>query len=152
MCVTKTVLFLILVAGGTLQSAQKKAVNPPGTAAGRPFSAGIQFGDTLYVSGMVGRTPDGKIPDNFEDEVKQTLENIKDVLKEGGLSFADAVTVQVYLTDMGLFDRMNKVYIEYFPEPRPTRTTVGVARLVGTSKIEITVTARSSGGKKKKGK
>jgi len=107
--------------------------------------------DTLYVSGMVGRGPDGKAPANFEDEVKQTLENIGEVLKAANMSFADAVAVQVYLTDMSLFERMNGVYMKYFPEPRPTRTTVGITKLAGDYKIEITVTARqASGGKKKK--
>ena len=57
------------------------------------------------------------------------------------MTFQDAVTVQVYLTDMDLFQRMNTVYTTYFKEPRPARTTVGIARLVGAAKIEITVTA-----------
>ena len=83
----------------------------------------------------------GRIPDNFEDEVKQTLENIGVILKAAGYSFEDAVSVQVYLTDMDLFQRMNAVYMPFFPEPRPARATVGVARLVGTAKIEISVTA-----------
>ena len=58
------------------------------------------------------------------------------------MGFGDAVAVQVYLTDMELFPRMNAIYTTYFKEPRPARTTVGVAKLVGTAKIEITVTAR----------
>jgi 2-iminobutanoate/2-iminopropanoate deaminase len=49
--------------------------------------------------------------------------------------------VQVYLTDMDLFPRMNAVYSTYFKDPRPARTTVGVSKLVGTARIEITVTA-----------
>lgn len=145
-----TIIALTLV-GATLPAfAEKKAI---GNNAGRPFSQGIVFGDTLYVAGMTGNK-DGKIPDNFEEEVKQTLENIGAVLKESGFSFADAVSLQVYLTDMELFGRMNTVYMKYFPEPRPTRTTVGVAKLVGTAKIEITVTARNDafGGKAKKKK
>ncbi|MBI3210912.1 MAG: RidA family protein [Candidatus Solibacter usitatus] len=153
---TLTVLWVSLTLLASLAAAQKRVVAPPGEAANRPFSAALMVGDTLYVSGMVGRTPDGKVPDNFEDEVKQTLENIGVVLKAGGLSFADAVAVQVYLTDMTLFERMNGVYVKYFPEPRPTRTTVGVAKLVGTYKIEITVTARDASAvvkpKKKKKK
>ena len=55
---------------------------------------------------------------------------------------SDVVAVQVYLTDMELFPRMNAVYTTYFKEPRPARTTVGVAKLVGTARIEITVTAK----------
>lgn len=123
----------------------KKVISPPGTQPGRPFSAGLMVGDTLYVSGQVGRTPDGKIPEKFEDEVQQTLDNINEVFKAAGMTFAEAVSVQVYLTDMALFDRMNPVYMKNFPEPRPTRTTVGVSKLVGTSRIEITVTARKAG-------
>jgi 2-iminobutanoate/2-iminopropanoate deaminase len=57
------------------------------------------------------------------------------------MTFDNAVTVHVYLTDMSLFPRMNNVYTTYFKEPRPARTTVGVAKLVGTARIEITVTA-----------
>ena len=63
------------------------------------------------------------------------------ILKKAGYDFGDAVAVQVYLTDMELFQRMNAVYMKYFPEPRPARTTVGVTKLAGAFKIEITVTA-----------
>ena len=73
--------------------------------------------------------------------MKQCLENIGLVLKEAGMSFDDAVAVQVAMTDMSLFPRMNAVYTTYFKDPRPARTTVGVAKLVGTARIEVTVTA-----------
>jgi len=122
--------------------AQKQAVRPDGAAGSLPFSPGILAGGTLYVSGQVGSNPEtGKIPDVFEDEVKQTLDNAGRVLKAAGYGFADAVSVQVYLTDMTLFPRMNKIYSTYFPDPKPARTTVGVSGLVGTAKIEITITA-----------
>ena len=64
------------------------------------------------------------------------------VLKEDGMSAADVVSVQVYLTDVDTFERMNKAYTSYFKDPRPTRTTVVVAKLVGAGRIEITATAR----------
>src|SRR5215510_3344769 len=139
---SKWAILFLSVAILAAQQSETKAVTPPGTPAGRPFSAGILYGDTLYVSGMTGSMPGGKMPEKFEDEVKQTLDNIGVVLKQAGFGFEDAVSVQVYLTDMTLFDAMNKIYIPTFPEPRPTRTTVGVAKLVGTARIEITVTAR----------
>jgi 2-iminobutanoate/2-iminopropanoate deaminase len=144
--ISLTILTLTLAAG--LCEAQKRAINPPGTQPNRPFSPGLMVGDTLYVSGMVGRGPDGKTPPNFEAEVKQTLENIGEVLKAANMSFADAVSVQVYLTDMTLFEKMNGVYTKYFPEPRPVRTTVGVAKLVADYKVEITVTAKQGAGGK----
>lgn len=123
-------------------AADKKPVRPAGSSTAGPYTPGIIAGGTLYVSGTVGiNAKTGKIPESFEEEVRQALENIGAILKEAGYSFEDAVAVQVYLTDMTLFQRMNKVYMEVFPEPRPARTTVGVAALVGTAKIEITVTA-----------
>jgi len=137
-----SIVLLILALAAAPAMAQKQAVRPAGAAANLPFSPGILAGGTLYVAGQVGSDPaTGKIPEVFEDEVKQTLENAGRILKEAGYSFADAVTVQVYLTDMDLFPRMNKVYTGYFPDPKPARTTVGVSKLVGAAKIEITITA-----------
>ena len=123
-------------------AAPKKVVHPKEFPKGRPFSPGILVGDTLYVAGQTGSDlKTGQIPEEFEAEVRQTLDNIGLVLKEAGMSFDNAIAVQVYLTDMTLFPRMNAVYTTYFKEPRPARTTVGIAKLVGTAKIEITVTA-----------
>ena len=137
-----TVFFLALALAAALP-AEKRPVVPKGTPAGRPFSPGILSGGTLYVSGMVGNDAQGKIPGDFEAEVRQCLDNIGQVLKEGGMSFDNAVTVQVYLTDMDLFPRMNSVYTTYFKEPRPARTTVGVTKLAApAAHLEITVTAR----------
>jgi 2-iminobutanoate/2-iminopropanoate deaminase len=124
-------------------AATKKVITPKGWPSSPNYSAGLLVGDTLYVAGQIGTDrATGKIPEDFEAEVKQTLANVDAVLKEAGFTAADVVAVTVYLTDMSLFDRMNQVYRAYFPEPRPTRTTVGIAKLVGTARIEITVTAR----------
>jgi 2-iminobutanoate/2-iminopropanoate deaminase len=124
--------------------AEKKVIQPKEFPAGRPFSPGILTDGTLYVAGQTGQdVKTGKYPDNFEAEVKQCLENIGLVLKEAHMGFENAVTVQVYLTDMELFARMNAVYTTYFKEPRPARTTVGVAKLASpAAHVEITVTAR----------
>lgn len=107
-----------------------------------PGATGSSVGDTLFISGMGGEDAAGKIPGVFEAEVKQALDNVGAVLKAGGMSPGDVVSVQVYLTDAETFERMNAVYKAYFKEPRPTRTTVVVAKLVGQGHIEITATAR----------
>lgn len=138
-------LVLVLAALGLSYGSgvKKKIVTPKDFPAGRPFSAGIQVGDTLYVSGQTGTDPrTRKVPDNFDEEVRQCLENVDEILKAGGMDFSDAVSVQVYLTDMSMFQRMNAVYVHTFPDPKPTRTTVGVAALSGGAHIEVTVTAR----------
>lgn len=138
-------LVLVLTAFGLGYGAgaKRKAVNPKDFPTGRPFSSGMQMGDTLYVSGSTGAdVKSGKVPEKFEDEVQLCFDNINEVLKAGGYTLGDAVSVQVYLTDMSLFQRMNAVYIKNFPDPKPTRTTVGVTALAGAAHMEVTVTAR----------
>jgi len=139
-----SVSLLLAVCAMADEPAKKKVVTPKDSPAGRPFSAGILAGDTLYVSGQGGfDSKTRKVPDNFEDEVRSCLKNVGSVLEAGGMDFSDVVAVQVYLTDMELFQRMNAVYMDVFKEPRPTRTTLGVSKLAGAgAHIEITVTAR----------
>ncbi len=125
-----------------LPAEEKKAVIPEGTPPGRPFSPGILVDDTLYVSGHIGTDPkSGKLPVEFEAEVRQTLNNIGSVLKKARMDFANVVSVQVFLTDMDLFPRMNAIYVTYFKEPLPVRTTVGISRLAGGAHIEINAIA-----------
>ena len=136
------VVVALALASGTVLTAQKQIVRPPGATPGGNFSPGILIGGTLYISGQAGEDKNGKVPANFDAEVKQALDNIDAVLKAGGMTPADVVSVQAYLTDAALFPRFNAVYTSDFKDPRPTRTTVVVARLVGDGHVEITVTAR----------
>ena len=126
-------------------AAEKKVIVAPefaGTTAN--FSPGILVDGTLYVSGQIGQDLKTKqVPADFETEVKTVLGNIGIVLKAAGMEYKDVVSVQVYLTDMDLFARMNAVYVTFFPDPRPSRTTVGVTKLAAAAAhIEITVTAK----------
>ena len=137
-----SVLLFISLVGTPAVRTEKKSIYPPGTKAGGNYTPGVLVGDTLYVSGQLGLDASGKLPADFEGEVKQALDNINAVLKEAGMTPADVVSVQVYLTDGELFQRMNAVYRTYFNDPRPTRTTVVAKGLVGPGHIEITATAR----------
>ena len=137
-----TVFFSVMGFATNKSGTDKKIILPPGAKPGGNFSQGILVGDTLYISGQAGEDAAGKIPRDFDAEVKQSLDNIGAILKAADMSPADVVSVQVYLTDAGRFQRMNSVYTGYFKDPRPTRTTVVVAALVGPGNIEITVTAR----------
>ena len=139
----KSLFFATLLATTLPAFAEKKVVQPKDFPTGRPFSPGILVDGTLYIAGQIGADlKTAKVPENFDAEVRQCLDNIGIILKEAGLTFSDAVSVQIYLTDMDLFARMNAVYVTYFKEPRPARTTVGVTKLAaGTAHIEITVTA-----------
>jgi 2-iminobutanoate/2-iminopropanoate deaminase len=139
---TMSAIALVFLCATSADGAEKKIIRPAGVEASASWSHGLMVGDTLYVSGMGGEDPTGRIPGAFEAEVKQALENIDAVLKAAGMSSGDVVSVQVYLTDVSTFEKMNAVYKTYFHEPRPTRTTVVVAKLVGPGKIEITATAK----------
>src|ERR1035438_10328859 len=81
-------------------AASKKVIQPKDFPTGRPFSPGILVDDTLYVAGQTGTDlKTGQLPEDFDAEVKQCLDNIGLILKEAGMSFDDAVAVQVHLTD-----------------------------------------------------
>jgi 2-iminobutanoate/2-iminopropanoate deaminase len=139
-----TMALVTMLAAAYAKESKRKVVAPAGSTPSPNYSAGIQFENTLYISGQSGSDPKTqKIPANFDDEVKQCLENLGSVLHAGGMDFSDAVSVQVFLTDMDLFPRMNAVYTQVFKEPRPTRTTLGVTRLPGNgAHVEMTVIAR----------
>ena len=124
--------------------AEKKIIQPKEFAPGAPFSPAVLVDGTLYVSGQIGRDlKTQKVPENFQAEVRQVLDNVGIILREAKMSYPDVVSVQVYLTDMELFPRMNAIYTTYFKDQRPSRTTVGVTKLaVPEARVEITVTAR----------
>ena len=139
LCVVLTMLAVLPL------SAEKKVIAPPEFGAANPnFSAAILTDGTLYVSGQIGRDlKTQQVPPDFESEVKTVMGNIGIILKAAGMTFQDVVSVQVYLTDMDLFARMNTVYTTFFVQPRPARTTVGVTKLaLPAAHIEVTVTAK----------
>jgi 2-iminobutanoate/2-iminopropanoate deaminase len=125
------------------KSTERRYIVPEGYTQGLPFTPGILVDGTLYIAGLSGEdAKTGVIPAEFETEVKQTLDKVGVVLKEAGMTYSDVVSVQVYITDMELFERMNTVYRSYFPEPRPTRTIVPVQKFPNGLHLEITVIAR----------
>ncbi len=108
-----------------------------------PYSQGILTDGFIFVSGQGPADPGtGEMKlGTIKDETRQTLENVKAILKAAGASMDDVVKVQVYLSDIGDFVAMNEVYKEYFGESLPARTTVGVSLAAGM-KVEIDVIAR----------
>ena len=109
------------------QISTKKGASPMGA-----YSQGLMAGDFVFVSGQGPLDPDtGKVVgETIEEQTTRTLENIKAILEAAGASMADVVKVSAHLSDLSLFDRYNKVYSTYFPDPKPTRTTVG-SQLLG---------------------
>ena len=108
-----------------------------GLTPGGAYSPGILAeGRFLFVSGQ-GPVRDGEnVRGTIQEETQITLENVGLVLRNAGLSFADVTRCGVFITDPDHFAGMNEAYAEFFPEPRPARTTV-VTQLVGGIKVEI---------------
>jgi 2-iminobutanoate/2-iminopropanoate deaminase len=106
-----------------------------------PFHPGVRAGDFIFVSGQVAKDENGNMcVGNIEEETRWTLESISRILKLDGADLADVVKVTVYLADARNFGRYNKVFSEYFPDGRVSRTTVE-ARAVIECKIEMDAVA-----------
>ena len=117
---------------------KSQIVSSKGPAPAGPYSPGLKAGEFVFVSGQGPFHPETKaMGESIEEQTKQTLENVKAILEAGGASMADVVKVTVLMTDLAEFQRMNKVYEDFFPKPAPTRTTFGVALAVAGMKIEI---------------
>lgn len=120
----------------------KQQIHPAsGPRPGGAYSPGLRVGDFIFVSGQGPVDPStGQIVgDTIEEQTARTLENVRLILEAGGASMADVVKATVHLSDLGLFHRYNTVYASYFPDPKPTRTTVG-SQLLGIM-VEIDVIA-----------
>ena len=127
---------LTLASVSAVTAQQRKVFNPPGLPNNLPFSNGIQVGNMLWIAGI-----EGVVSGDIEAETRTALENIKKVLDAAGYTPADVVQVTVYLKDIDDFPKMNGVYRTFFPDPKPTRTTVQVAKLVNDARVEITSVA-----------
>jgi 2-iminobutanoate/2-iminopropanoate deaminase len=114
-----------------------------GAAPVGPYSQGLRVGDFVFVSGQGPLDPDtGKIVgETVEEQTARVLDNIKAILEAGGATMADVVKANAYLNDMTLFERYNKVYVTYFPDPKPARTTVGAQLTLKGILVEIDVIA-----------
>jgi 2-iminobutanoate/2-iminopropanoate deaminase len=103
-----------------------------------PYSPGIKLGNWLFVSGQGPLDPETKkIPDEFSEQVKATLENLKGIVEAAGGTMDHIVKTTVFLKDMKNFEKMNRIYKKYFSEKPPARSCVEVARLPLDIQVEI---------------
>jgi 2-iminobutanoate/2-iminopropanoate deaminase len=113
-----------------------------------PYSQAVKVGNFLFVSGQIGIDPKtGKLREGFEEQVKQTLENISAILSACGYSWEDVVRVVVYLKDLSKFSDFNRLYQELLKDVSvpPVRSTVEVSSLPLDALVEIEATAYKEG-------
>lgn len=92
-----------------------------------PYSAGVRWGNLLFISGQVPIDySSDNVPESFDEQVRQVFLNMAEIANAGGASLSSALKIVVYLTDIRNFDRMNSIYCEIFRAPRPARTTIEV--------------------------
>jgi reactive intermediate/imine deaminase len=126
---------------GTPSAADSSIVflTPYGTPT-RPFSPAVRVGKLLFLAGQIGTNPDAGgalVSGGIEAETRQTMENIKDVLRRTGSSLERVVKCTVMMADMREWDRMNAVYATYFPGPKPARSALGANGLALGARVEI---------------
>ena len=102
------------------------------------YSQAVRAGDTVFLSGQIPLDPATKelVTGDIEAEVRRVFENLKAVAEAAGGSLAQAVKVNVYLTDLTHFAKVNEVMAQYFPQPYPARAAVGVAQLPRGARVE----------------
>jgi 2-iminobutanoate/2-iminopropanoate deaminase len=113
-----------------------------------PYSQAVKVGNFLFISGQIGIDPKtGKLKEGFEEQVKQTFENISAILSASGYSWEDVVRVVVYLKDLSKFSDFNRLYQELLKDVSvpPVRSTVEVSSLPLNALVEIEVTAYKEG-------
>ena len=121
---------------------ERKIIAPPESDSGLPFSPGIVAGDFLYLSGAIGRIPGSvRISGDIRAQTRQTLDNLGEVLKAGGMDFSHVVRSDVFLTDTRHFQAFNEIYRSYFPNQPPTRATVQADIAIPGALIEIAMVA-----------
>jgi len=107
-----------------------------------PYSQAVVANGVLYCSGQVPLDPSsGELVDGgIVEQARRCLENLDAICLEAGTRLSEAVRIGIYLTDMSLFSALNEVYANYFSEPFPVRTTVGVASLPKGALVEMDAT------------
>jgi 2-iminobutanoate/2-iminopropanoate deaminase len=103
------------------------------------YSAAVQLGDTLYISGTAdGRDPDtGKPPVDATTGAKVVLNSVKKIVESAGYTMDDIVWLQIFTTDLKYYGDFNAVYRTYFKGPLPARAFIGAGSLLGDAHFEV---------------
>jgi reactive intermediate/imine deaminase len=104
-----------------------------------PYSQAVRAGNTVYLSGQIPLDPKTMelVSGDIEKEIRQVFENLKAVAEAAGGSLAKAVKVNVFLTDLANFAKVNDIMAQYCTQPYPARAAVGVAQLPRGARVEV---------------
>ncbi len=120
------------------RSEGRRYINRPNRNVNAPFSDGVMVGNTLYLAGRLGiDSKTNQIPSDVEQEARLMIDGIKAVLTEAGMTMDDIASVQVFCSDVSLYDKFNGVYRGYFQKNFPARAFLGSGPLLRGAHFEL---------------
>ena len=134
----KAIAAALMMVAATSASAQSAGIQYFPAGPGSPFSTATRVGDVVYLSGQIGVGPDGKLPEGFEAQAKQTMENVGAALKARGLGWGDVFKCTVMIDNMADWPKFNTIYVPYFPAGKlPARSAFGADGLALGALLEL---------------
>jgi 2-iminobutanoate/2-iminopropanoate deaminase len=121
-------------------SADRQPITAPDApAAVGPYSHAVRSGNLLFLSGQTPLDPatGALVEGDVGEQTRQCLRNLEAVCAAAGASLGNAVRCGIFVTDMATFAEVNTAYAEFFPDAPPARSTVGVAALPVSARVEI---------------
>ncbi|HUF21146.1 MAG TPA: RidA family protein [Burkholderiales bacterium] len=102
------------------------------------YSQAIRTGGIVYLSGQIGLDPKSmQLADGIEAQIHQVFRNLQAVATAAGANLDHAVKITVFLTDLANFAKLNEIMAQYFSQPYPARSAVGVSQLPRGALVEI---------------
>lgn len=126
----------VAVLGAAQEPSIRQAINLPGRTVAAPFSDAVLAGDTLYLAGRLG-LENGQPPATPEEEARNVLNGIQNVLAQANMTMNDLVQVQVFCSDVSFFGAFNAVYTTYFTDAPPARAFIGSGTLLAGARFEV---------------
>jgi len=108
------------------------------TRSNLPFSDAVWHGNTLYLSGHIGLDPKtARPPDSADAEARLVMDGVKRTLESAGLTMDNLLSVQIFCSDVSLFEAFNVVYRTYFKGEFPARAFLGSGKLLFDARFEV---------------
>lgn len=102
-----------------------------------PYSGAVSVGDTLYLAGALGTDENLEVPNDPADEARNVMNAIKKNVEAAGMTMDDIVSIQVFCTDLNLYQAFNDVYRTFFTQEYPARAFIGVGTLLFDARFEV---------------
>ena len=112
---------------------------PLAPAAIGAYSQAVRVQNTVYLSGQIPLDPITMtlVEGGIDAEIRQVFNNLKEVSRAAGGELSDLVKLNVFLTDLSHFQRLNDIIAEYFAPPYPARAAIGVQSLPRGASVEM---------------